>query len=92
VWYDIIPFIILCSILLIVSKGNRIIILLGLLGYSIGFWIGQSALQEKYNTLESLNTLHIYNTKITVSGVIDRDVYRKERSIVYRLYIDTIDT
>jgi ComEC/Rec2-related protein len=74
-------------------KLSRYICLSALLGIGIGFLIWQQAFMLQYERYSILvNMTKNFSTKWTITWHIDTLLFKKERSSVYRLYIDNFDT
>ncbi len=67
--------------------------LIALLAVSLGYSLGQQAViaqERKYTTLK--NITHNFTLKWDIIGSVDALLFRKERTTVYRVYIDNFAT
>lgn len=69
------------------------LVLVSLLAMVLGYGYGDRCYRLSIQALEIMqNELHIFEGKKHITGTIDTRVFSKERSDIYRLNIDTVDT
>ncbi len=92
-WTTDIVFCILILLFGVIFHSWRVMALFGVLGFILGAIIGYWAIQEKMNEYAQLSKITKgFTQKLYTEWVVEKRVYKKERSDVYRLHIDTFDT
>lgn len=88
-------FFLFLGFLIIISVWKRWIIigLIGIIGYILWYGYGSYTYKDTIDTLSDIESAwYIYDVKNRYSWTIEKRLYSKERSEVYRLNIDNIDT
>ncbi len=92
-WWELSMFCLVLLLLVALSSLWRRMIVYGIFGFLLGSTLGYFAhieKQEEYRALERI-TSH-FTLKWYTTGTLEKRVYKKERSDVYRLKIDIFDT
>lgn len=76
---------------LIFSRNWRIYSLISLITLFSGVILGESTLNDIRKVQTTLEHTGIFEGKHTIRGIIDKELFEKERSRVYRLSLDKID-
>lgn len=75
------------------SHSWRYLAFFGIFGLLLGGVLGNSAIEKKMNEYVLLSKItNGFSLKQHNEGIVEKRVYKKDRSDVYRLHIDTIDT
>ena len=66
--------------------------LIGLLSYTAGCFYGSFFATETLDSIAYLESIHFYEGSKHITGIVDKELSSRERSHVYRLSLDMIDT